>query len=352
MLYNTIMKKLFTLFIVFLTVFLTACNTAASTTLFYFNAPVSLNFYDGNKLNTLTNDIKKILEEIHDNTDTQNVNSDVSKFNALQENESVTISDATKDILTIALEVEEMTNGAFNPAIYPLTELWQFSADTYKKNDFNLPSDKEIEEVLPLCNCKNFKLEGNTLTKLSGGVKLDLGGITKGYACDRLYEYLTEKNLKQGYISMGSSSIALFEKKNSKFWDLSIRHPDDENETLIKIKLANIQVSTSGIYERYYDYDGKKYSHILDCTTGYPIDNGIKSVTVICKSGAYADALSTALCVMGVEKAINFVKSYNEINTDKLTVIIAYTESGKNYYYTNAEDYKLLDKNYIQRLIV
>lgn len=349
MLYNTVMKKFLAFLLSFLIIFTTACNTNASVSFFYFNAPISLNFYDGNKLKDYSNDIEDLLKEIQTATDTQNINSDVAKFNSLKEGESVTISDTTKNILEVALEVNKLTGGAFNPFIYPLTELWQFSADTYKNNDFTPPDNEKIQSTLELCECsdENFTLSGNQLTKLKDGVKLDLGGIAKGYACDKVYEYLFQKGLKQGYVSMGSSSIALFKNKYDSFWDLSLRHPDDQNKILLKIKkLSNIQVSTSGTYERYYDYNGKRYSHIIDCNTGYPIDNGIKSVTVICKNGALADALSTALCVMGVAKAIEFVKDYNEKHTDKLTIIIAYTESGKNYYYVNNDCHELLDKSY------
>ncbi len=341
------MKKFLAFLLSFLIIFTTACSTSASVSFFYFNAPISLNFYDGNKLKSYSNDIEDLLKEIQSDTDTENVNSDITKFNLLKEGESVTISDTTKNILEVALEVNKLTGSVFNPFIYPLTELWQFSANTYKNNDFTLPDKEEIQLTLELCKCtdENFTLNGNQLTKLKDGVKLDLGGITKGYACDKVYEYLVQKGLKQGYISMGSSSIALFKNKYDSFWDLSLRHPDDQNKILLKIKkLSDVQVSTSGTYERYYDYNDKRYSHILDCNTGSPIDNGIKSVTVICKNGALADALSTALCVMGVETAIKFVNSYDK---EKLTIVLAYEKDGKNYCYTNAENYELLDNNYV-----
>ena len=284
----------------------------------YLGAPVSvvMDTHDKSRAeyNKLFDGIQAIFQELDDLLDPQDSDSDVYKFNALKAGESITIDAATAEIV---------------------------SAENY---EFAPPSDDDIAEILPLCSSDNLLLEGNTLKKLNyDDVKIDLGGIAKGYAVQKAAEYLRKNGVENGYISAGTSSIALLKYKEKEKWSFSVNHPR-KNGLLFTMPTSDIYVSTSGDYERQYVYNGVTYCHILDPNTGKPIANGMMSVTILGNNSSYCDALSTALCVLGAENAKTFTEKYLQ----DYRVFIAYEKDGKNYLYSNVakENFTINDKSY------
>lgn len=179
--------------------------------------------------------------------------------------------------------------GGINPACGELTELWGISTDNP-----NIPTDIEIAEVL-----KGIP-ENDSFTETT---KLDFGAAAKGYACDKAYELLKTADTEYAAVSLGSSTLLYGEKPNGKF-RAGVTNPDKENSYLGIIETDAAFISTSGGYERYFEADGKRYSHILDMETGYPVETDLTSVTVVIPAetadgGIMSDFLSTLIYIQG-----------------------------------------------------
>ena len=197
---------------------------------------------------------------------------------------------------------------AFNPAIGPLVKLWNITGDIPY-----LPSDEEIETVLPLCSWKNISLDesSRSLFLRKEGMIVDLGGIAKGYAADCLAELFTAWNLPKALVSLGGNVYAFGTKdKKGSAWKIGIKNPIESDEMpVIRLDVKNTSVVTSGIYERFFEADGKRYHHILDSKTGKPVENDIASVSIICTNSMEADVLSTSVLALGKEKGMALLKS-------------------------------------------
>ena len=348
------MKKICAFFLCLAAAFAAGCSAPVYRTEYigtYLGAPVSVvldtHALSKARYNTLIQGVKDIFGEIDDLTDPQDISSDIYAFNVLKAGESVTVSPLTADILSAALRIGEISSGAFSVTAYPLVDLWGFSPEKYNDENFDFvpPAEEEIQRVLPLCDLGNVSLENNVLTKLNfDGVKIDLGGIAKGYAVQKAAEYLRENGADYGYISAGTSSIALMKYKEDAEWNFSVRHPRKAS-TLISFPESDTYVSTSGDYERYREYGGKKYTHIIDIKTGRPIENGMMTAVVLGNNSACCDALSTALSVLGPDGAKEFTEKY----LSDYKVFFAYTENGLNYLYANVprEDFTVDDGSFI-----
>ncbi len=227
--------------------------------------------------------------------------SDIAKWNASPDG-SVLLDARTAALLEKAIAVTQATDGAFDITVAPLVDLWQLCGERNQ-----LPSNADMEHVLSHIGAEAVYLSNGELKKTSPDAKIDLGGIGKGAAIDYLIDYLNTCNLQGGVVSFGSN-VAVFGKKHDGTpFRIGIRDPHDPNGTIgvVHLKSGDI-LSVSGDYERYVTIDGANYHHILDPQSGYPANTGLSSVAVIARDGAYADALSTALFVMGTESALQF----------------------------------------------
>lgn len=225
-------------------------------------------------------------------------NGDIAKANSLG---TVKLSDDAENIIQSALDIYDITDGAFDITLYSLSKRWGFYSGEY-----DVPNDDEISELLRNVGCDKVRLEDSMLY-LKDGVKIDLGGIAKGYASDRAAEILREKGIESAVISLGGNVYAIG-SNGGKPWNVAIREPNSADAYIGVIKVCDTAVVTSGTYQRYFEQDGVRYHHILDPNTGKPVNSGLCSVTVVCKNGTYADGLSTALLVMGLEKAVDFLR--------------------------------------------
>ncbi len=231
------------------------------------------------------------------------------------------LSEDALRLVESALSLWRDTDGAFNPAIYPLMELWGFP-----DRNFRVPDADELAEVLPLTNADNIVVceESGEVSFKKDGMKLDLGGIAKGYTSAEIIRLFRENGITKGLVSLGGNVQALGTKPDGTCWRIAIRHPYDQETYLGILEIADKAVITSGGYERYFEQDGKRYHHILDAKTGYPAQNGLVSVTIVSGDGTLADGLSTALFVMGQEKAAEYWRAHcTQFD------IILYTEDGE-----------------------
>ncbi len=199
-----------------------------------------------------------------------------------------------------ALQICEQTNGAMDISIYPLIEAWGFISGHYQ-----VPTDQQLAAILPLVDYNLIEQQDNIIS-LQPGMKLDLGSVAKGYAGDILIKMMADAGLESAIINLGGNVQTLGLNPEGEPWQIGIQDPDLDGYVGI-IEAQNQAVITSGGYQRFFsDEYGHIYSHILDPFSGKPVQNGILSVTVVCDKGLRADALSTALFVMGLEQATEF----------------------------------------------
>ena len=241
------------------------------------------------------------------------VESTLMKVNKASGINSVEVSDEFLEVFEKAKEIYDLSNGGFNPTIGPLTKLWDISGRV-NQNIQSIPTSQEIDAYLSLVDFDKVEInkENKTVFLKTKGMSLDFGAIAKGYACDKVMEYL--KPLGYTYISVnlggnlfvwGSSKI--YESEGRKV-GTEIQNPLDPATTIIRTEETNMTVVTSGIYERYIEFNGKKYHHILDPKTGYPFENELLMVTIIGSNSCICDGLSTGIFSLGLEQGIETIK--------------------------------------------
>lgn len=233
--------------------------------------------------------------------------SDVWRINHADGN-STEVSSETAGLIELSLEYSALTDGAFDITVAPLSALWGFSGESPA-----VPSADSINELLPLVGYTQITVDGNTVT-LPAGCSIELGAIAKGYISDRLCDYFADSGVSAALINLGGNVATVGTKPDGSAWQIGIRDPiGDYSDYIGTLSLGETSVVTSGIYERCFEADGVIYHHILSTENGYPVNNELASVTIICKSGADADALSTSLYLMGFEKAFEFVQSSDDL---------------------------------------
>ena len=209
------------------------------------------------------------------------------------------VSEETAALLRRALEIAAETNGAYDPTVYPLMRAWGFTDGNYR-----VPADAELDALLQTTGWTEVSVDGTTAS-LPEGFALDFGGIGKGYAAGRCKEILKAHGVTSALLSLGGNVAALGSKPDGTAWTVAIENPDG-GAYLGTVQITDQCVVTSGGYQRYFEQDGVRYWHILDPETGKPARSGMKSVTIVSADDTLSDALSTALFVMGPERAADF----------------------------------------------
>lgn len=248
----------------------------------------------------IINNGMKIFQNLQDKFDVNLDTSEVSKINASSGLGPVEVSDDTLDVIKSSIEFSEISDGAFDITIGVITKEWGFTVGKYR-----LPEDKVIRELLKLVDYKNIDISDSKVELKKRGMYLDLGGIAKGYAVDKVYDFLKSKNIKEAIIDAGGTIRTI---GTGKVWKIGIKDPDGRRDVIGILSLeSGLAVATSGDYERYFVENGVRYHHLLDPRTGYPA-NLCRSVTVVSDSAAESDALSTAIFVLGPEKGLELAE--------------------------------------------
>lgn len=237
--------------------------------------------------------------------DRGNENSDIYRIN---KNKSADVSAETAEVIRAALSISDRTGGAFDITVAPVMDLWGFYG-----NEFNVPSDDELQSTLEGVGYKKIQLD-NTNISIPENTSIDLGGIGKGYTSDRIAALLKNKGVESAIISLGGNVHAIGKRNDGSEWTVGITDPHNKSQLIGKLKISDKAVITSGAYQRYFTQDAITYHHIIDPTTGKSADSGLASVTVITDSGMTADGLSTALFVMGLDKAIELWRSSSDFD--------------------------------------
>lgn len=260
-----------------------------------------------------------------------------SELYAINSGKTAAVSDDTAELIRFCLETSELTDGAFDPTIYPVLTAWGFTL-----GENRVPEQTEITELLKKVGYKKISLDGNTLS-VASGTMLDFGAVAKGAAADKAAEIMKENGITSALINLGGSITVIGKNPDNSDWRIGVKNPFGEDYIGV-LSLSNASAVTSGAYERNFTAaDGTVYGHIIDPSTGRPTDNDLASVTVISQNATLCDALSTALFVMGREKAVQF---YNENGTAYGFDIILITKDKELILSGGAaEKFRLTDKS-------
>ena len=234
--------------------------------------------------------------------------SDVTRINRSAGKEWVKVSPETMEVIKKAKEISELSEGGFDITVSPLTELWR------KARERKIPpSIEEVKEKLDLVNFKNIEMDrdGKVFLKKKG-MAIDLGGIAKGYAVDRAFDLLRSLGYKNLIVNAGGD-LRVGGSKNNQPWSIGIQNPRESTKILAIISASDTAIATSGDYEKYFVYQGKRYHHIFNPRDGFPTE-GCQSVTILCKEGMIADALATPVFVLGPEKGYSLCQKLEGVD--------------------------------------
>ncbi len=233
--------------------------------------------------------------------------SDVWRINHA-DGKPVEVSDDTITILQCAKKISDLTGGAFDVTIAPVSTLWNFTS-----GEAVLPDAEVIEHAASLVDYTQLKTDGNTVT-LPQDMMIDLGGIAKGYIADQIKAYLEKRGVKHAILSFGGNIVGIGTKPDGSEWKVGIQDIDKPTgeHMLVSMNRGGSTV-TSGIYERGFTLDGVRYHHLLSSDTGWPVQNELASVTIFSGSSMEGDALSTAAFVLGTAEGMKLIESLDGI---------------------------------------
>ncbi len=240
------------------------------------------------------------------------VNIESSDIARLNRDGSAELSAETAGLMSFTLSMSERTGGALDPTIYPVLREWGFTTDEH-----HVPDDDTIAELLENVGWEKVTLDGRSAS-LPVGTAVDAGAVAKGYAADIIAERLKSGGVTAGIVDLGGNVLTFGQKPDGSDWKVSVRDPfgDGAAGTL---SVGECSVVTSGSYERYFEQDGVRYHHIIDPATGRPADTGLESVTVIAGESKLCDALSTALFVMGEDRAFDLWRESDDFEMIMIT---------------------------------
>lgn len=244
-----------------------------------------------------------------------------SEVYALNEQGNLQATDDLAELILRGKEIYQETDGLFDDTIYPVMKLWGFPTGNY-----HVPTAAEVQKKLALVDENKVEIqtrdsdekgrdskEKAKFVTLGADQQIDFGGIAKGYTGQKLAELFQEYGVSSALVSLGGNIQAIGTKPDGSSWKVGIRDPKGGQQDYIGVlSVENQAVITSGGYERYFEEDGKTYIHIINPRTGYPADGDLLSVTIVSRDGTLADGMSTALYIMGYEKACQFWRQHRE----------------------------------------
>ena len=226
-----------------------------------------------------------------------------SEIYRLNHGEISEVSPETSELIQIGLSYGELSEGAFDISIEPVSSLWDFTS-----GDAVIPDEKELAEAVALVDYRKVHVNGNTVTFDTPGMGLDLGAIAKGYIADRIKEYLKKEGVEHALINLGGNVLCLGDKPEGTAFRIGVQKPFGEaTETLTICPIEDQSLVSSGTYERFFRKDGRLSQHILNPKTGYPYDNGLTAVTIRSDDSLTGDALSTTVFALGEEKGLELL---------------------------------------------
>jgi thiamine biosynthesis lipoprotein len=241
-----------------------------------------------------------IFAELNDALTNYRPDSEISRLNKLAGGEPLAMSPHAIAVLALSRRYAEASGGAFDPTIAPVVLLWGFSGG---RKPERVPAADRLDAARSLTGYQFLQVSNNTARLSRPGMKLDLGGIAKGYAVDVAYERIRALGVADVLVDLGGNIRCCGSGRRGRAWTVAVRNPFDAGRHLGTLALSDgLAVASSGNYERFVEIEGKRYSHIMDPRTGYPAA-GMAGTTVICTNAVEADAMSTAVFLMGPERS-------------------------------------------------
>ncbi|AFL99823.1 membrane-associated lipoprotein involved in thiamine biosynthesis [Desulfitobacterium dehalogenans ATCC 51507] len=272
---------------------------------------------------------------------------DVNKLNEYAGKQSVELQPETLLILKESKTIAELSGGAFDVTVGPIVKSWGIGTDNAR-----IPSEAELKEQLPLVNYKNLIIEGNTAYLKQAGQMVDLGGIAKGYAGDAAVEVYKKLGITSAFINLGGNVVTVGSKPDGSLWTVGVRNPrpanEEDDQIVGMITVADKAVVTAGDDQRFFEVDGVRYHHILNPHTGYPAQSDLMSVTLVTDSSLVADALDTAVYILGLEKGRAMLEKYGGVEAVFITrdKKIYITDGLKDsfQFYDESKEYELVEE--------
>jgi thiamine biosynthesis lipoprotein len=289
------------------------------------------------------------LQRVNELMSTYLEDSDISKFNAAESSEWQSVAPETAAVVARALEICELTDGAFDPTVGPAVNLWNFGPD--KESTPKLPDEAQIAEAASLVGYQKIEVrtEPPALRKLNPKVQLDLSAIAKGYAVDRVGESLAELGFDNFMVEVGGEVFAKGERRSGGPWRVGVEKPensnpiDPETDRIHRIvSLSNRAIATSGDYRNFFEVDGKRYSHTIDPKTCRPVNHETAIASIVAEDCMTADAMATAIMVMGHRKGEQLCK---KLGYPLLTVRRNDPSEGDEYITNASTDFPLFEDN-------
>ena len=259
--------------------------------------------------------IEKRLVEINTAMSTYQKDSEISRFNEFnQTGRKFKISEDFYRVMKIAQAIYRLSDGAWDGTVNPLVDLWGFGRGAAKNK---VPLGSKISALLSNIGFENIEvLEPGFLLKKRAAVTLDLSSIAKGYGVDQVAATIRKEGFQHYLVEIGGEVFASGYSKDGKLWRIGINRPQADaafDEVYKIVNLYNRAFATSGDYRNFFVVDGIRYAHIIDPRTGYPISNGVVSVTIIADTCTFADGLATAIMVMGPEKGLDLINRLDAV---------------------------------------
>lgn len=304
-------KRGLALLICFVLLLSTGCGTReeeekAEREIFAMDTIMNLTFYGKQKETVMKQAVREIhrLESLFSVTKRD---SDIARINAAG-GTAVTVEKETYDLIRQCKKYGDETTGLFDISVYPLVKLWGFTTENYR-----VPSEQERRETSKNIDYQKIELLSGNQVRIPKWMAIDLGAVAKGFLSQKIMELCHRQGVTSAIVSLGGNVQTIGTKPDGYPYVVGITDPSDGTSIYGTLQVKDKAVITSGIYQRNFTKDGKLYHHIMDKRSGMPADNGLASVTVIADDGEKADALATALYVMGEDQAKAYQKKHPEI---------------------------------------
>lgn len=286
-----------------------------------------------------------VINSLDDALDPDNESSYTYQINNAN-GDDVIITPQVTEMLSTALSVYNLSGGALDLSVYPLYEAWgEFNEDTGR-----IPSDEEIEELLENLRfgeteITNFEGEANYSVRMPAGTQISFGAVAKGCASKYAIDAMRKNGVTSGIVSLGGNVQTLGTKPDGSNWTVAVEDPNNTSSYVGTLSVGETAIITSGSYQRYFTgSDGVKYHHLIDPSTGKPVDNDLVSVTIVCSDGTLADCLSTAMFILGESAALKYWRDnggFEMIMITKDNEILCTTGLLEVFTLTNSTDYTL-----------
>ncbi|MGI6695789.1 MAG: aryl-sulfate sulfotransferase [Christensenellales bacterium] len=269
-----------------------------------YNSPIQIGFYGKESQRHILKECFSLCESYESLLSSSQKESDIY---ALNHGLRSCVSEETLNVIRKGLYYSALSQGSFDITIGPLTGLWRFTAENPV-----VPFAEKLSEATESVGYEYVSIEGNQVLFSKPGMQLDVGGIAKGYIADRVKDLMIERGIEHGYINLGGNLLCIGQAPGQTPFRVAVVRPYHRNEALEYLAVDDYSVVTAGVYEQYFDFNGKRYHHILNPKTGYPFDNELNAVLIASKASVDGDALSTVCYTLGLKEGLALVEGLDD----------------------------------------